>query len=55
MYKAVFLKCAETLPTRPWHNVEDQKEFFKIVPQKLNVIPFFDRISKKKFRVLYEA
>jgi hypothetical protein len=23
MYKGVFLKCAEILPTRLWHNVED--------------------------------
>jgi hypothetical protein len=45
IYKGVFLKCAETLPTRLWDNVEHQKQLKKIVPQKLNVIfLFFDNI-----------
>jgi hypothetical protein len=41
IYKGVFLKCAEILPTRLWDNVEDQKQLRKVVPQKLNVIFFF--------------
>jgi hypothetical protein len=30
--------------TRLWDNVEDQKQLKKILPQKLNVNLFFDRI-----------
>jgi hypothetical protein len=37
-------------------NVEDQKQLKKIVPQKLNVILFFDTdFFKYFFRVLHEA
>jgi hypothetical protein len=39
--QGVFLKCAEILSTRLWHNVEDQKQLKKNVAQKINVILFF--------------
>jgi hypothetical protein len=40
--QGVFLKCAEILPTRLFDNVEDLKQFKKIIAQKINVILFFD-------------
>jgi hypothetical protein len=56
IYKSVFLKCAEILPTRLWDNVEDQKQLKKIVAQKLNVILFFViEFFKYFFQVLHEA
>jgi hypothetical protein len=30
MYKGVFLKCAEILPTRLWDNAEKKKQLKKI-------------------------
>jgi hypothetical protein len=42
--QGVFLKCVEILPTRLWYNVEGLKAVKKILPQKLNVNLFFDRI-----------
>jgi hypothetical protein len=54
--QGVFQKCAEILHTRLWDNVEDKKQLKKIVPQKLNVILFFDlEFFKFFFRVLHEA
>jgi hypothetical protein len=51
IYKGVFLKFAEILPTRLWNNVKE-----KIVGQKINVILFFDLEFFKYFsRVLHEA
>jgi hypothetical protein len=51
--QGVFLKCAEILPTRLWDNVEDQKQFKKIVAPKINVILFFDRIFLNIFSEFY--
>jgi hypothetical protein len=46
IYRGVFLKCAEILPTRLWDNVEGLKAIKKNVPQKLTVILFFDIFSE---------
>jgi hypothetical protein len=42
--QGAFLKCAEILPTWLRDNVEDKTQLKKIVPQKINVILFFDKI-----------
>jgi hypothetical protein len=52
IYKGVFLKSAEILPTRLCNNVEDYAQLKKIVA----VILFFDiGFFKYFFRVLHEA
>jgi hypothetical protein len=56
IYKGVFLKSAEILPTRLCNNVEDYAQLKKNVAQKINVILFFDiGFFKYFFRVLHEA
>jgi hypothetical protein len=55
MYKGVFLKCAEILPTRLWDNAE-KKTIKKNLSSKNKFILFFDiEFFKYFFRVLHKA